>query len=137
MLSLTLFHDGQYWIAIIEIKEFPKLKAFKKVFGIKPSNKEIFEYLCSQSFPSFKNFLSNLEVNKEKYLSKNPKKRQKQINKEKNIKGRLSKAFKAVKLEQEMRKKLKKKSEVKSKKEKEQKKYAIKKQKRNDKRKGH
>ncbi len=127
MLSLTLFHDGQYWIAIIEIKEFSKLKAFKKVFGIKPSDKEIFEYLCSQSFPSFKNFLSNLEVNKEKYLSKNQKKRQKQINKEKNSKSCLSKAFKAVKLEQEMRKKLKNKSGVKSKKEMELKKVCNKK----------
>jgi hypothetical protein len=50
MLTLTIFHDGQYWTEMMEENNRLSIKAFKKVFGVRPSDKEILDFINSKFF---------------------------------------------------------------------------------------
>ncbi|MDK2951843.1 MAG: hypothetical protein PWQ77_1508 [Kosmotogales bacterium] len=137
MLTLTIFHDGQYWVGMMEENNRSSIKAFKKVFGMRPSDKEILDFINSEFFMFFKKMECSLKTGISKKLSRNPKKRVKQINKEKKNTARLSKAFAAVKLDQEKRKTIRKDSYKEDKKILERKKYERKLEVRREKHRGH
>lgn len=40
-MTLTIYHDGQYWVGIVEVVEKGKLKAFRHVFGTEPKEEDI------------------------------------------------------------------------------------------------
>ncbi|MEI4525619.1 YjdF family protein [Priestia megaterium] len=44
-MSLTIYHDGQFWVGIIEVVEGGKLKAFRYVFGTEPKDTEILDFI--------------------------------------------------------------------------------------------
>ena len=43
--TLTLYHDGQFWVGIIEHVEDERLGIARIVFGAEPSDEEILEHL--------------------------------------------------------------------------------------------
>ncbi len=137
MLVFTIFHDGQYWVGMMEENNRSSIKAFKKIFGVRPSDKEILDFINSEFFAFFKKMECSLKIDFSKKLSKNPKKRIKQINKEKKSTAHLSKAFVTVKLDQEKRKARKKDSYKENKKISERKKYERKLETRREKHRGH
>ncbi len=46
--TLTLFHDGQFWVGIIEHVEDGCLGAARIVFGAEPSNEEVLHFVIEK-----------------------------------------------------------------------------------------
>lgn len=46
--TLTLYHDGQFWVGIAEHVENGKLCVARVVFGAEPSDEEIFEFVVNR-----------------------------------------------------------------------------------------
>lgn len=77
--TLTLYHDGQFWVGVVEHAEAGELSAVRIVFGAEPSDEEVlqlvvrkWESLCFQG-------RVEAEVSK---MAKNPKRRMRQVAKE-------------------------------------------------------
>lgn len=49
-MQLTVFHDGQFWVAVIEVSDGENLKVYKRVFGAEPSDSEIFDFINNEAF---------------------------------------------------------------------------------------
>jgi hypothetical protein len=49
-MQLTVFHDGQFWVAVIEVSNGENLKVYKRVFGAEPSDSEIFDFMNNEAF---------------------------------------------------------------------------------------
>ena len=45
--TLTLFHDGQFWVGVVEHVEDGSLGVARIVFGTEPSNEEVFILVVS------------------------------------------------------------------------------------------
>lgn len=70
--TLTLYHDGQFWVGIVEHVEDGNLGVARIVFGAEPSDEEIFEFVVSRWEKL--SFYGNKEPDKPK-VAKNPKRR--------------------------------------------------------------
>ena len=46
--TLTVYHDGQFWVGIFERAEEGKLSVCRVVFGTEPSSEEIQEIVCER-----------------------------------------------------------------------------------------
>ena len=46
--TLTVYHDGQFWVGIFERAEEGKLSVCRVVFGAEPSSEEIQEIVCER-----------------------------------------------------------------------------------------
>ncbi len=46
--TLTLYHDGQFWVGIIEHAEDGKLAVARIVFGTEPSDEEILRFIVDR-----------------------------------------------------------------------------------------
>ena len=46
--TLTVYHDGQFWVGTFERVEDGKLSVCRVVFGTEPSSEEILEIICKQ-----------------------------------------------------------------------------------------
>lgn len=46
--TLTVYHDGQFWVGIIERVEDGRLQAAKVVFGAEPSNEEVLRFVVER-----------------------------------------------------------------------------------------
>ena len=40
--TLTVYHDGQFWVGVVEHVENDMLKVERVVFGAEPSNEEVY-----------------------------------------------------------------------------------------------
>ena len=73
--TLTLFHDGQFWVGIIEHVEDGCLGAARVVFGAEPSNEEVLHFVIEKwqtlAFGGAQLFAA-------KPLAANPKRRQRE-----------------------------------------------------------
>lgn len=103
-MQLSIFHDGQFFIGIVEFKVGNKSKFVKYTFGTEPDDGEV------QSF--IKNYLLMLITNtktsvrtKHQKRKINPKRLQRQVAKEQNVPKDLTKAQEALKKEQALKKK--------------------------------
>ena len=45
-MKLTVFHDGQYWVGVLEEQFQGKLRAAKYMFGGEPKDEEILQFVC-------------------------------------------------------------------------------------------
>lgn len=43
--TLTVYHDGQFWVGVVEHVERGELSALRAVFGAEPSNEEIYAWV--------------------------------------------------------------------------------------------
>jgi hypothetical protein len=46
-MQLTIYHDGQFWVAVIEVIEKTNLRAYKYTFGAEPTDTEILTFVNS------------------------------------------------------------------------------------------
>jgi hypothetical protein len=51
--QLTIFFDGQFWVAVFEIQEAELLRSARHVFGPEPTDPEILDWVRSKSFLEF------------------------------------------------------------------------------------
>ena len=43
--TLTVYHDGQFWVGVVEHVERGELSVARVVFGVEPSNEEIYAWV--------------------------------------------------------------------------------------------
>ncbi|MGG0588485.1 YjdF family protein [Priestia megaterium] len=136
-MSLTIYHDGQFWVGIIEVVEDGKLRAFRYVFGAEPKDSEILDFIYYKLLNIINQSVhSGLDVKGKSNKKINPKRLQRQVAKEINKLGISTKAQEAMKQEYEEKKKSKKKRAKQYREELKEQKYLMKKQKAKAKHKG-
>ncbi|SUV03923.1 Protein of uncharacterised function (DUF2992) [Priestia megaterium] len=109
-MSLTIYHDGQFWVGIIEVVEGGKLKAFRYVFGTEPKDTEILDFIYDRLLEVINQSVhAGLDVKRKSTKKVNPKRLQRQVAKEINKVGISTKAQEAMKQEYEEKKKSRKK----------------------------
>ena len=136
-MSLTIYHDGQFWVGIIEVVEDGKLRAFRYVFGAEPKDTEILDFIYYKLLNIINQSVhSGLDVKEKSDKKINPKRLQRQVAKQINKVGVSTKAQEALKQEYEEKKKRKKKRAKQYRKELKDQNYLIKKQKAKAKHKG-
>ncbi|RDZ05224.1 DUF2992 domain-containing protein [Priestia megaterium] len=136
-MSLTIYHDGQFWVGIIEVVEDGKLRAFRYVFGAEPKDKEILDFIYYRLQDIINQSVhSGLDVKGKSNKKINPKRLQRQVAKQINKVGVSTKAQEAMKQEYEEKKKSKKKRAKQYREELKEQKYLMKKQKAGAKHKG-
>ncbi|MED3881941.1 YjdF family protein [Priestia megaterium] len=136
-MSLTIYHDGQFWVGIIEVVEDGKLRAFRYVFGAEPKDTEILDFIYYKLLNIINQSVhSGLDVKGKSNKKINPKRLQRQVAKEINKVGVSTKAQEAMKQEYEEKKKSKKKRAKQYREELKEQKYLMKKQKAKAKHKG-
>lgn len=77
--TLTVYHDGQFWVGIIERIEEGRLEVARIIFGAEPSNEEILQFVI-RSYEKLRfSSSSGIDVEvSESTLVKNPKRRQRE-----------------------------------------------------------
>ncbi|MGN0261452.1 MAG: YjdF family protein [Eggerthellaceae bacterium] len=78
-VTLTIFHDGQFWVGILERIEGESLCAARIVFGAEPSNEEVLQFIQNR-WNRFR-FSPTVQLERKKTAS-NPKRRQREAAKE-------------------------------------------------------
>ncbi|MDR7245142.1 MULTISPECIES: YjdF family protein [Priestia] len=127
-MSLTIYHDGQFWVGIIEVVEGGKLKVFRYVFGAEPKDTEILDFIYYRLLDVInQSFHSGLDVKRKSNKKVNPKRLQRQVAKEINKIGISTKAQEAMKQEYEEKKKSRKKKAKQYREELKEQKYLMKK----------
>jgi hypothetical protein len=136
-MSLTIYHDGQFWVGIIEVVEDGKLRAFRYVFGTEPKDTEILDFIYYKLLNIINQSVhSGIDVEGKLDKKINPKRLQRQVAKQINKVGVSTKAQEAMKQEYEEKKKSKKKRAKQYREELKDQKYLMKKQKAKAKHKG-
>ena len=46
--TLTVYHDGQFWVGVVEHVENDMLKVERVVFGAEPSNEEVYTWVLER-----------------------------------------------------------------------------------------
>lgn len=77
--TLTLFHDGQFWVGIVEHVEDGSLGVARIVFGAEPSNEEVLQFVVNRWEKL--SFVGRKEPDRPK-IARNPKRRQREAAKE-------------------------------------------------------
>lgn len=137
MLSykLNIIFDGQFYISIFEKTDNDKLSVARHIFGLEPSDIEVFEYI-NHEFDTLV-FSSPIDIDKKVKTNVNPKKMQRMVKKEMKSTDIGTKSQIALKKLQE-EKKIEKKEITKEQKEIEKKlNYKLKQEKKLEKHKGH
>ena len=98
--TLTVYHDGQFWVGMYERVEGGRLSVCRIVFGAEPSNEEIQELIC-HSWNSLR-FTEPIECDEARSeLAANPKRRQREAAREQQRRGPSTKAQQALAEERE------------------------------------
>ncbi|MGW9103696.1 YjdF family protein [Priestia megaterium] len=136
-MSLTIYHDGQFWVGIIEVVEDGKLRTFRYVFGTEPKDTEILDFIYYKLLNIINQSVhSGIDVEGKSDKKINPKRLQRQVAKQINKVGVSTKAQEAMKQEYEEKKKSKKKRAKQYREKLKDQKYLMKKQKAKAKHKG-
>lgn len=100
-LTLTLFHDGQFYVGIFERREGMQLSVCRVVFGAEPKDGEIMDFLNKD----FRRLSFSPKVKEErKPLPSNPKRLQREIARQVNSIGTGTKSQQALQLQREQNK---------------------------------
>ena len=97
--TLTVYHDGQFWVGVYERVEDGYYSVCRIVFGAEPSNEEILEFVCNRfNGLRFTNSIAHGELPKS---VENPKRRQREASREMKKRGPSTKAQQALSEERE------------------------------------
>lgn len=100
--TLTVFHDGQFWMGVVERNESGRLAVSKTLFGAEPSNEEILRFVVEKwQDLDFSEPIADSELPKE---AVNPKRRMREASKAVRRCGVSTKAQQALSQERESRK---------------------------------
>jgi hypothetical protein len=97
--TLTVYHDGQFWVGMFERVESGELRACRIVFGAEPSNEEIQQLVCNRwNALRFTEPVAHADAPK---VVSNPKRRQREAARELKQHGPSTKAQQALSEERE------------------------------------
>ena len=135
-MELSVFHDGQFYVGLVEYKVGSKSKFVKYTFGTEPDDGEVIYFIENYLLIMIDNTKTSIRTKRKKQKI-NPKRLQRQVAKEQKKKVITTQSQKALKKEQELKKKNSKKRNKQQKEEEKARKRKIKKQKAKEKHKGH
>lgn len=93
-MELSIFHDGQFFIGLVEYREEDRVKLVKFTFGTEPNSAEIFNFI----YGHLDELINQTKVSIEKRNQKvNPKRLQRQVAKEQKQPKTSTYAQKAIK----------------------------------------
>lgn len=132
--TLTLYHDGQFWVGIVEHVEDGKLGVARIVFGAEPSDEEILEFVVKRWEKL--SFYGN-EVPDKPKVAKNPKRRMREAAKALSKPATSTKAQQALSEQRESMKEQSVHRRSLKKREKKQEQFELREAKRKEKHRGH
>lgn len=97
--TLTVYHDGQFWVGIFERADGGGLSVCRVVFGAEPSAEEIQRLVCDR-WNSLR-FSAPVDHDEAPKLASNPKRRQREASRELSQRGPSTKAQQALSEERE------------------------------------
>ena len=97
--TLTVYHDGQFWVGMFERVEEGRLSACRIVFGAEPSIEEILQLVCGKW--NGLRFTEATACPEAPRQSSNPKRRQREAARELKRQGPSTKAQQAIAEERE------------------------------------
>ncbi|MBQ9004261.1 MAG: YjdF family protein [Eggerthellaceae bacterium] len=97
--TLTVYHDGQFWVGVFERAEEGRYSACRVVFGAEPSNEEIQQLVCERW--NDLRFTRPTAHEGAPRQSANPKRRQREASREMARRGLSTKAQQALSEERE------------------------------------
>lgn len=99
--ALTLYHDGQFWVGIVEHSEDGKLGVARIIFGAEPSDAEVLHFVVG----NWENlvFFGNEESGSDR-LPRNPKRRMREAAKALRKPAMSTKAQQAISAQRESKK---------------------------------
>lgn len=98
--TLTVYHDGRFWVGMFERVEAGRLSVCRTVFGAEPSNEEILQLIVER----YNRLRFTEPVGYEApRVSENPKRRQRETSRELKRRGPSTKAQQAMSEEHEAR----------------------------------
>ncbi|CCI71796.1 putative protein yjdF [Paenibacillus polymyxa M1] len=103
-MKLTIYHDGQYWVGVVEEQDQGKLKAARYIFGTEPKDEEILHFIREEMCELVSRLSQEVAVKGSETKKVNPKRLARQAAYELRRKGVSSNAQEALKLEYEKRK---------------------------------
>lgn len=103
-MKLTIYHDGQYWVGVVEEQDQGKLKAARYIFGTEPKDEEILHFIREEMCELVSRLSQEVAVKGSETKKVNPKRLARQAAYELRRKGASSNAQEALKLEYEKRK---------------------------------
>ena len=92
--TLTVYHDGQFWVGTFERVGDGKLSACRVVFGAEPSSEEILETICKRW--NRLRFSAPIASSAPPKAAANPKRRQREAARELRQRGPSTKAQQAL-----------------------------------------
>jgi Protein of unknown function (DUF2992). len=102
-MKLTVYHDGQYWVGVLEDQNEGKLRAARFVFGSEPQDEEILRFVRTMMGELINQVSEQAEVKSVKRAKVNPKRLARMAAAEVSRKGITTYAQEALKLEHESR----------------------------------
>lgn len=97
--TLTVYHDGQFWVGIFERTDGGGLSVCRVVFGAEPSAEEIQRLVCDRW--NGLRFTAPVDHGEAPKLASNPKRRQREASRELSQRGPSTKAQQALSEERE------------------------------------
>lgn len=136
-MKLTIYHDGQYWIGVVEQIIDGKIRAIKHTFGAEPQDEEVLQFVNHHMLRLFSQ--TNAAVKAPRLITRktNPKRLAREAAREVKSVGISTYAQQAIKAEFEQRKQIKKKLYKEQKELKKELKWQLKRQKAKAKKRGH
>ena len=92
--TLTVYHDGQFWVGMFECVEEGRLSVCRVVFGAEPSAEEIRQLVCERW--NELRFTEPMEYDEAPRTASNPKRRQREAARELKQRGPSTKAQQAL-----------------------------------------
>lgn len=134
-LTITVFYEGSFWVAIFERQSCEGYSVARVVLGNEPTDPELYNILLNEcSEPPYSKPAKEQPVIIKK---KNPKKLQREVIKLQEKGSNMSKAYESIRIGMEQNKKMKKQESKHEKEEEERRKFLLKQQKKKNKIKGH
>ena len=135
-MKLSIFHDGQFFIGLVEFNNNNSVRFSKHVFGPEPNDEDVLKFIKEDLESLIDNTHTRISVQK-KVKKVNPKRLQREVAKEQKKLKFTTMAQEAIKKEQELKKKSRKKLKKSHKEQLKAYKRSIKRQKSKEKHKGH
>ena len=92
--TLTVYHDGQFWVGVFECVEDDRYSACRVVFGAEPSSEEILDLVCNRY--NTLRFTKPATYEEAPKQAANPKRRQREASREMRRRGPSTKAQRAL-----------------------------------------
>ena len=99
--TLTVYHDGQFWVGVVEHVESGMLSVARVVFGAEPSNEEVYTWVLERWASLHLSTPTEPAESRQNRLPGNPKRRAREAAKALHVRGASTASQRALARERE------------------------------------